>query len=291
MNEKPSSETETLPRPVGTGKRRRTAAVLTAAACIALAVVFFAVILPELKFRRAEALIASGDYKAAYLLLRGTDRKNSRELRESILPQYMKAVLSEAEVGSYVSFGSYEQDNNTSNGSEEIEWLILAKEGGRALVVSRYALDCQKYHTTRSNVTWEACALRKWLNETFLNAAFSEAERTMIPAVTVSTEINPYYGTNSGADTTDRVFLLSIGEADRYFRSDGGRQCAGTAYCHAQGAFKADNGNCWWWLRSLGVNSFNGASVAYSGFIDANGIYVNEFSYAVRPALWIDTGD
>ncbi len=45
------------------------------------------------------------------------------------------------EVGDVIYFGSYEQDNNLSNGKEEIEWIVLAKENRKALLISKYALD------------------------------------------------------------------------------------------------------------------------------------------------------
>ena len=47
-------------------------------------------------------------------------------------------VIKQADVGHYVSFGSFEQDNNLNNGKEEIEWLVLAKEGNKVLLISRY---------------------------------------------------------------------------------------------------------------------------------------------------------
>ena len=37
----------------------------------------------------------------------------------------MPAVPASVRVGSTVIFGSYEQDNNTSNGAEPIEWLVM----------------------------------------------------------------------------------------------------------------------------------------------------------------------
>ena len=37
-------------------------------------------------------------------------------------------VIKNIKVGGTYKFGTYEQDNNTSNGKEDIEWLILAKE-------------------------------------------------------------------------------------------------------------------------------------------------------------------
>lgn len=39
------------------------------------------------------------------------------------------SLLEKAKVGDTVVFGSYEQDNNTKNGKEEIEWLVLKKNG------------------------------------------------------------------------------------------------------------------------------------------------------------------
>lgn len=274
-------------------KKRKRIIAITApivVACIAFLIVLTTVIIPQQKLNKAIALIDSGDYKAAYLLLDGINYKNSKELQESIKPQYQKVLLSEAEIGSYVVFGTYEQNNNTSNGKEEIEWIVLAREGDRVLVVSRYALDCQQYNTSSTSVTWETCSLRKWLNGTFLNAAFSESERAMIPSVTVSADKNPSYSTSPGNSTTDQVFLLSITEANKYFSSDSARQCQGTAYCYAQGVYKASNGNCWWWLRSPGDDSCDAAIVSNGGSVYDDKYSVRGGSGAVRPALWINLG-
>lgn len=196
--------------------------------------------------------------------------------------------LSEAEIGSHVLFGSYEQDNDTSNGKEDIEWIVLAREGDRILVISKYALDCQKYDNSFDRVTWETCSLRKWLNETFLNTAFSSEERGKIPVVTVSADKNTIYSTNPGNATTDQVFLLSLKEAISYSSSDSGaRECQGTTYCYAKGAYKAGNGNCWWWLRSPGLDSNYAATFTYDGYVNFSGKFVSNDNYAVRPALWI----
>jgi len=43
--------------------------------------------------------------------------------------------------GQYITFGAYEQDNNTLNGKGTIEWLVLEVKNGKALVISKYALD------------------------------------------------------------------------------------------------------------------------------------------------------
>ena len=143
-------------------KRKRTIAIVAPilVACIAFGIALTTLIIPGQKLNKAIMLIDSGDYKAAYILLDSIDYRNSRELQKNIKPQYQIALIAEAEIGSYVFFGSYEQDNDTSNGKEDIEWIVLAKEGNKALVISKYALDCKQYHPSMSDITWETCSLR-----------------------------------------------------------------------------------------------------------------------------------
>ena len=93
--------------------------------------------------------------------------------------------------------------------------------------------------------------------------------------------------TQPGNDTTDKVFLLSIEEANKYFSSDRARQCRRTAYCVAQGA-TSNYDNCWWWLRSTGDTSDDTALVRTDGSVNYRGSFVSNKLIAVRPALWID---
>ena len=110
----------------------------------------------------------------------------------------------------------------------------------------------------------------------------------MIVRSTVSADTNPQYSTNPGNATNDKVFLLSIKEAEKYFSTDSARRCQGTAYCYAQGAYKVNNGNCLWWLRSPGCSQDYAAYVLYDGDVYVFGYYVDIDGSAVRPALWID---
>ena len=192
-------------------------------------------------------------------------------------------------VGSIVTFGSYEQDNNTSNGKEPIEWIVLDVQDGKSLVVSKYALDCQLYNTEISKVTWETCSLRTWLNGTFLKEAFSAEEQDKIPTVTVPADKNPSYSTDPGKDTQDRVFLLSIPEVNQYFASDTERQCKPTAYAIAQGSgVNTSLGTCWWWLRSPGSDSVSAAGVTYAGSVTHYGGAVHRVNCGICPAMWIN---
>lgn len=198
-----------------------------------------------------------------------------------------------AKVGDYLFFGAYEQDNNNLNGKEDVEWLVLAKEGNKVLVISKYALDCQQYNTSCANITWETCPLRRCLNGTFINNAFSAEEQAMISTVTVSADKNPDYSTDPGNATQDKVFLLSITEANQYFTSDEARKCAPTDYAIAQGAYTNDwykaggRATCWWRLRSPGYDQTFAAEVSSDGDVSGLGTSVTLDITAVRPALWI----
>ena len=43
--------------------------------------------------------------------------------------------------GSYVYFGTYEQDNNTDNGKEKIKWEVVDEKDGKFVLVSAYVID------------------------------------------------------------------------------------------------------------------------------------------------------
>lgn len=196
--------------------------------------------------------------------------------------------LKDCKVGDYIKFGKYEQDNNIANGKEDIEWLVLDKVDGKALVISKYALDCKQYNTSRTNVTWETCSIRSWLNTDFINSAFSNTEKEMISTVTVTADQNSKYSTNPGINTADKVFLLSAIEANKYFNSDTARKCAPTAYAKARGCYADDtNGNCWCWWRSIGEFQDRAVFTNYIGVVYYHGNRVDREDYGVRPAFWI----
>lgn len=274
-------------------KRNKKIAIITTpivCAIIAFIIVLNTVIIPNGKYNDAIALMDAGNIVEAYEALAALDGyKDSADKANSIYDQYKVEKLKVAKAGDYVLFGTYEQDNNTANGKEDVEWLVLEVKDRKALVISKYALDCQHYDSSYTDVTWGTCTLRKWLNNIFINSAFTADEKAMIPKVTVSADKNPDYSTNPGNATQDQVFLLSIIEANKYFGSDSARQCKPTDYAVANGAYvNSSNGNCWWWLRSPGLSQLTAARVTSDGDVREFGLNVNYDDGAVRPALWID---
>ena len=129
--------------------------------------------------------------------------------------------FSSAKVGDIITFGHYEQDNNTANGKEAIEWLVLDKKSnGSLLVVSRYILDCMEFNTMPGYITWEDSTLRSWLNNGFYNNAFTNDERKQIQLSSLTTGKNQYWKSEGGNKTNDYVFCLSMDEVLKYFQFD-----------------------------------------------------------------------
>lgn len=48
---------------------------------------------------------------------------------------------------SYITFGTYEQDNRKKNGQEPIQWLVLENNVERLFVLIKYVLDGLPYNT------------------------------------------------------------------------------------------------------------------------------------------------
>ena len=71
-----------------------------------------------------------------------------------------------------IKFGSYEQDNDVSNGKEEIEWIIMDKTDNSYLLLSKNILDCKNFNVENNFVTFSNSTLCGWLNNDFYNAAF-----------------------------------------------------------------------------------------------------------------------
>lgn len=206
--------------------------------------------------------------------------------------------------GNVVTFGAYPQGRTATVGTP-IEWLVLAydADGGRALLISRYALDAKPYNDEYTAVTWAECTLRSWLNGTFLNRAFTPAQQAGILLTDVDN--GPDQGmdgwdTDGGADTQDRVFLLSYAEAHRYFGviwddiNNTKARVAPTTYAVSRGAYTSQSGNLtedgraagWWWLRSPGNRQSYAAGVDTVGALNYGNISYG--SGSVRPAIWID---
>jgi len=230
-------------------------------------------------------------------------------------------------VGDIIKFGKYEQDGNASNGKEPIEWQILKVEDDRILVISKYCLDCKQYNPDPGANIWVSATLRQWLNNEFLNSAFSASEKAkLLDTPTLDDKNIPFMVDYYGA--TDKVFCLSAEELSTLFevnkRHTGDRDwfninliAEPTPYAISQGAAdlvveqsdydyiekagypKSVIGKrgTWWWLRRPGYDFITEDDYYYSSGVDfvtytgcvRNGCasVSDDTDVAVRPAMYI----
>lgn len=222
-----------------------------------------------------------------------------------------------------VTLGGYEQDNNLQNGTESIEWIVLDKQGDKALVISTKILDCKPYNEGFKDATWENSSIRKWLNNDFYQNAFTDGERERIKETTVSAAGNSEYTVDGGVETTDKIFLLSYEELLQYCTNDetsslkeGVRRAEVSEYAKAQGVWtmtqelydtynhdeiensdpeaepEIENdysiGCGWWWLRNVGGKTSKAMDVKSDGTVRTYGHLNGEGNIGVRPAMWIN---
>ena len=118
-------------------------------------------------------------------------------------------ALTEAKVGDIVKFGKYEQNGNTSDGAEDIEWYVLDKGEAGLTLITKDAIQNKMFYSENAKTSWVNSDLRKWLNEEFVNEAFSNNEKGMLR--------NRNNDNSDGVHSIDVVYVLSREEAYSYF--------------------------------------------------------------------------
>ncbi|MDO4312006.1 MAG: DUF6273 domain-containing protein [Eubacteriales bacterium] len=199
-------------------------------------------------------------------------------------------------IGEHMKFGTYQ--------GEEIEWRVIDADdkNGKLLLLSEYGLDAKPYHEdSTSDIDWEDCTLRQWLNGEFYESVFTDAEKEEI--VLSTSEGFPEHNSRVPGreyiylerETEDNIFLLSYTEVYHYISNETGdetnpaRLCYPTEYAKNNSDIHIYNDTCGWWLGP-----------AHQGYSDKHdpvvvsshgAIHVEDDAdsreYAVRPAMWI----
>jgi serine/threonine protein kinase len=185
------------------------------------------------------------------------------------------------EVGEVVTFGSY-------------EWRVLEVHDDKALLLSEYVIEQGRYNLEKTDVTWETCTLREYLNDEFYSS-FSSDDKMQIVQTRINNNANQWYGISGGNDTDDYIFLLSLEETVKYFGDSGQLQTRVNAspaymindeYNDARIAYDLNGAVSWWWLRTPGGFSSRAVSVTKDGWLNINGNNA-DYIYGIRPALWL----
>ena len=183
----------------------------------------------------------------------------------------------------YVVLGHFDyQDASGYRLGNEIpmKWRILDydPDNGKVLLVSDYILMDKPFNDQWDFIVWEESTIRKWLNEDFYKKSFSSEEKKLILKTKIKNAKNDIYGTGSGKDTSDRIFLLSLAEVDKYF--DGHRSLRN--HVASLKYYNEANGRCW--LRTAGEYSSNAVTFGSYTLLEGESLYIER---GVLPALWL----
>ena len=141
-----------------------------------------------------------------------------------IVKPFAKSPVADVQVGDIIHLGEVSfEAYHSGQFKDDIAWRVLAIENGRVLVIAEDIIDLRPYNEKWEDTTWEQSTLRQWLNTDFYNGLPKVMQQYALSTLLVNAD-NPYWDTPGGNDTTDKVFLLSMDEAERYFRSDADRQ-------------------------------------------------------------------
>ena len=206
------------------------------------------------------------------------------------------------EIGSIITFGGY-------------NWQIIDTKDDAALIISEYIIEQRSYHDAYKDITWAGCSLRKYLNGEFFNK-FNADDQSRIITVKNKNHNNQWYGSKGGADTQDKIFLLSIydvvcryfGDSSKKLMNRGknqkywfqGRKDENNS--KRIGRYENESWGSWWWLRSPGRLNIKAVYIHGNGDIGIQGnnilkgnltdviksdISDGKCAGGVRPALWL----
>lgn len=222
-------------------------------------------------FRRIVALAAA----ALFLISVPVLAVSMTDVDERDFPKsgYDYTVRAEFSKGNAVAFGSYPQ--SSADEKEPIVWIVASEKDGTAMLIARNCLSSMPYRYERIKGGWADSDVRKWLNNEFLNEAFSEEERAKLVSY------------NTGAEGGDLVFLPSSQEVRKDLPEEV-RFGLPTKYALEQGAVIRRNGICWWWLRD-NASSHAVKFMDVYGHVAENGTPVDSVSFGIRPAILVKT--
>lgn len=228
------------------------------------------------------------------------------------------STIANISVWDTITFGNYPQ--NDPKKKEPIEWIVLKKEYGCALLLSKYVLFAHEYIDLydyihfdkwgafyvrygygrldgewRSHL-WSLSTLRQHLNDQFLSEAFSSAEQELICAEKLSTShllLNSAKG--NAEETEDKVFVLEANDIKLLFGFFQKKMLKAKPTSYAiRSRVSVKHGHSPWWLRnvyeigthsSLCVNCIteDGKVMGYDSEAPKNDVS----TFGVRPAILV----
>lgn len=238
------------------------------------------------RFLKAQALIERKSYNEAFAILKELGNYDGAK---TLAEQIREQALESARAGDTIWFGSW---HTAADGTPaELEWRVLERDDDKLFLLCRDIIDCRQFGSAGY---WNQSELRTWLNEEFINSAFSAQEQQRISLTKVTFTSTRYNSdTHSQEITTlqseDKIYLLSDNEIHRYDleqeQSDY-TEYGAVQYVSHNTADQHSDEDCWW-LRD---RKTSGVEVKYCDDYFATTAFHREY-HGVRPVMWIEVGD
>lgn len=199
-------------------------------------------------------------------------------------------------IGEIIEFGSY-------------KWKILDEREDAYLLITESIIEQRNYHNRNTDVTWETCELRHYLNHAFYNT-FTDKDKGKIIETNNLNPDNPWYKSHGGNNTIDKIFILSLDEVVRKYYGDSSYLLDYPVNNQRYWFQRKDENNIkrrsryidsswWWWIRTPGKHNRVAIYIHGDGNIgiQGNGIskrntnvihpLKNDNRGGVRPVLWL----
>ena len=255
--------------------------------------------------KKSDDIIKKISIGNAYAFINKINKDNIYKIRTlkdiNNIPSFDETIYTNTILDS-IKLGKYEQDNNTENGMEDIEWIVIdtdKENKNKHLLVSRYILDYKKFDNGDKKLeNYCKSDIRYFLNSYFYKKAFNENEKKLILDTKIS---DPEYILNDNDTVSsnqnkyiyyDKIFLCN----DTSFPSfkDKSHTFA-TQYAKSKRIYVYDENvdklNKSEWYNRIP----NGISPFYFRMWDTSGARYGtdikteiNIASGIRPAMWVD---
>lgn len=216
------------------------------------------------QYENALSLFETSSYKEAFEIFHSLGNYKDSDEKEKQCAELL-AVMAIKEgkysVGDQIELGKY-------------SWRILEIIDNSVLIITEECIESTAF-SKKNYADWENSSIRQYLNSDFYDR-FSDIEKSIIMITEVVNDDNPDYGTSDGYKTTDKLFLLSLDEVEKYFSTSNDKIAIQNGFSF----------NCDWWLRTSGKTDCYACYVSKKGDTSIEGESINK-NKGVRPAMWI----
>ena len=182
-----------------------------------------------------------------------------------------------------IKFGEYMIPTDSKPSDIKIwtdcEWFVIKTEEEKALLLAKDCIDWEffcgdnRLFEPAVPCSWEKSYLRNYLNGELYDRMFTEEEKKAI------LPINDY---------SDKMFILSVDELDRYFPYMNLRRADMFFGGEVDDRVKVWKEPAIWWTNTVGEEPNQIAVVLENGSIDHEGFYNDADEVGIRPAMWVD---